>query len=80
VISKPGQLGELPDLKKPTALRGVVGVWNRESGDRIKGCDGTCIRVVLLPRRSGRLEHNQSRSLLIFSAVFIPHEYLAENP
>jgi cobalamin biosynthesis protein CbiM len=70
VIKKPGQLGGLPDLKKPTALRGAVGVWNRESGDRIKGCDGTCIRVVLLPRRSGQLEHNQSRSLLICSTRF----------
>jgi len=40
VISSAGQPEEQPDLKKPTALRGAVGVWDRESGDRIKGCDG----------------------------------------
>jgi len=68
VISEPRQLGARPDLKKPTALRGAVGVWDCESSDRIKGCDGTCIHVVALPRRSRQLEHNQSRSLLIFPA------------
>jgi hypothetical protein len=31
VISSAGQPEEQPDLKKPTALRGVVGVWDRES-------------------------------------------------
>jgi len=41
VISEPRQLGARPDLKKPTALRGAVGVWDCESSDRIKGCDGT---------------------------------------
>jgi len=40
VISSAGQPDGQPDLKKPTALRGAVGVWDRESGDRIKGCDG----------------------------------------
>jgi hypothetical protein len=29
-----GQPEERPDRKKRTALRGVVGVWNRESSDR----------------------------------------------
>ena len=24
----------------------AVGVWDRKSGDRIKGCDGTCIHAV----------------------------------
>jgi hypothetical protein len=28
-----GQPAGLPDLKKPTTLRGVVGVWNCESTD-----------------------------------------------
>jgi len=27
-------------------LRGAVGVWNCESGDRIKGCDGTCLHAI----------------------------------
>src|SRR5215813_9096624 len=35
-----------PDPKKPTILRGRVGVRNCESSDRIKGCDGTCIHAV----------------------------------
>jgi len=43
VISLTRQLVKQPDPKKPTALRGAVGVWNRESGDRIKGCDGARI-------------------------------------
>jgi hypothetical protein len=42
VISSAGQPEEQPDLKKPTVLRGTVGVWDRESGDRIEGCDGAC--------------------------------------
>jgi len=37
VISRLGRPGRRPDPKKPTALRGVVGVWNCESSDRIKG-------------------------------------------
>jgi transcriptional regulator with XRE-family HTH domain len=40
VICSLGRPGERPDPKKPTALRGVVGVWNCESSDRIKGRDG----------------------------------------
>ena len=31
MISSAGQPEEQPDLKKPTALRGAVGVWDRES-------------------------------------------------
>ena len=46
MISSTGQPEEQPDLKKLTALRGVVGVWDCESGDRIKGCDGTCLHAV----------------------------------
>ena len=46
MISSAGQPEEQPDLKKPTAPREAVGVWDRESGDRIKGCDGTCLHAV----------------------------------
>ena len=46
MICSTGRPDEQPDLKKPTALRGAVGVWNRESSDRIKGCDGACIHAV----------------------------------
>ena len=37
VISSAGRPAGQPNLKKPTALRGVVGVWDCESSDRIKG-------------------------------------------
>jgi hypothetical protein len=33
VIGPAGQLAGQPNPKKPTALRGVVGVWNCESSD-----------------------------------------------
>ena len=66
MISSAGQPEEQPDLKKPTALRGVVGVWDRESGDRIKGCDGACIHAGGFLARSWRLEHNQCHSLYFF--------------
>ena len=46
MISSAGQPEEQPDLKKPTALRGAVGVWDRESGDCIKGCDGACLHAI----------------------------------
>jgi hypothetical protein len=36
VISQAGQPEGQPNLKKPTALRGAVGVWDCESSDRIK--------------------------------------------
>ena len=36
VISLAGQPAGPPNLKKPTALRGVVGVWNCESSDYIR--------------------------------------------
>ena len=48
MICSQGQPEEQPDPKKPTALREAVGVWNCESGDRIKGCDGTCIPLLAL--------------------------------
>jgi len=53
VIGSPGRPEEQPDLKKPTALRGAVGVWNRESGDRIKGCDGACVHAESSLARAG---------------------------
>jgi len=37
VISRAGRPARRPDLKKPTALRGVVGVWNCESSGRGAG-------------------------------------------
>jgi hypothetical protein len=37
VISQAGQPAGQPNLKKPTALRGAVGVWDCENSDRIKG-------------------------------------------
>jgi len=37
VISLAGQPERQPNLKKPTALRGAVGVWDCENSDRIKG-------------------------------------------
>jgi len=39
------QLIEPPNPKKLTALRGAAGVWNRKSGDHIKGCDGARIHA-----------------------------------
>jgi len=45
VISLTGQPARQPNPKKPAALRGAAGVWNRESGDRIKGCDGARIHA-----------------------------------
>ena len=46
VISWLGRPGERPDPKKPTAQRGAGGVWNCESGDRIKGRDGAYSTLV----------------------------------
>ena len=66
MISSEGQPDEQPDLKKPTALRGVVGVWDRESGDRIKGCDGAWLHATSSLARSWLLEHNQCHSLYLF--------------
>jgi hypothetical protein len=34
VISLAGQPERQPNLKKPTALRGAVGVWDCENSDR----------------------------------------------
>jgi len=60
VISTAGRPDGQPDLKKPTALRGVVGVWDRESGDRIKGCAVgkdliECVRIYM--ERAAQVEH-----------------------
>jgi hypothetical protein len=41
-----GQPVAHPNPKKPTSLRGAAGVWNRESGDRTRDCDGARIHVV----------------------------------
>jgi hypothetical protein len=52
VIGSVGQPVEQPDLKKPTTLRGVVGVWNCESSDYIRGRDGACFHAVGFLARS----------------------------
>ena len=39
------KLVEPPTLKKRTGSARAVGVWNRQSGDRIKGCEGACIHA-----------------------------------
>jgi hypothetical protein len=46
VIRSASDLNGIQTRKNRLTLRGAVGVWNCESGDRIKGCDGTCIRAV----------------------------------
>jgi hypothetical protein len=46
VIGPAGQLAGPPNPKKPTTLRGVVGVWNCESSDYIRGRDGACFHAV----------------------------------
>jgi len=72
VINPAGRPAGLPNPKKPTVLREAAGVWNRESGDRIRGCNGACIHVVELPRRSRRLEHNQGCSPSSFPPQIFP--------
>src|ERR1700687_900491 len=75
VIRPVGQPAGPPNLKKPTTLRGVVGVWNCESSDYIRGRDGACLHAVGFLARSERLEHNQGhglfRSFLRFSSLKI---------
>jgi len=65
VISAAGQPAGPPNLKKPTTLRGVVGVWNCESSDYIRGRDGACFHAVGFLARSERLEHNQCHGLFL---------------
>ena len=65
VIRRKGQPGRRPNPKKPTALRGAVGVRDCESSDHIKGRDGACVHAVTLPRRSWQLEHNQCHGLFL---------------
>jgi hypothetical protein len=65
VIGSAGQPAGQPDPKKPTTLRGVVGVWNCESSDYIGGRDGACFHAVGFLARSERLEHNQCHGLFL---------------
>src|SRR6266481_431156 len=65
VIGPMGQPTGPPNLKKPTTLRGVVGVWNCESSDYIRGRDGACFHAVGFLVRSERLEHNQCHGLFL---------------
>jgi hypothetical protein len=46
VIRSAGRPEEQPNPKNRLILRGAVGVWNCESSDYIKGCDGACIQAV----------------------------------
>jgi len=46
VISQAGQPAGQPDLKKPTALPGAVGVWDCENSDRAEEKKLTRIRSV----------------------------------
>jgi hypothetical protein len=78
VISSPGQLGGHPDPKKPTALREAAGVWDRESGDCIKGCDGARPHTVQLPHGSWELGHNQCRGPFPLKEVL--HDTAAFTP
>ena|SRR5437868_11083802 len=71
VISLVWQRTGPPNLKKPTTLRGVVGVWNRESGDYIRGRVGACFHAVRFLARSERLEHNQYHGLFRFPNFFL---------
>jgi hypothetical protein len=41
-----GDLKSNQTRKNRLILRGTVGVWNCESSDYIKGCDGACILAV----------------------------------
>src|SRR5882724_9396254 len=65
VIRLVGQPTGQPNLKKPTTLRGVVGVWNCESSGYIRGRDGACLHAVGFLARSERLEHNQCHGLFL---------------
>ena len=46
MICSAGNLKSNQTRKNRLLLRGTVWVWNCESGDYIKGCDGTCIHAV----------------------------------
>jgi hypothetical protein len=46
VICSTGNRKSNQTRKNRLILRGAVGVWNCESSDRIKGCDGACIHAV----------------------------------
>ena len=46
MIRSAGNLKSIRTRKNRLLLRGAVGVWNRESGDYIKGCDGAGIHAV----------------------------------
>ena len=63
VISLIGETGWTTRPEKTDGSARSVGVWNCESSDRIRGCDGACIHVTGFLAKSRWLEHNQNRSL-----------------
>ena len=66
------QLVEPPNPKKPTALRGAAGVWNRQSGNRIRGCDGTRIRAADSLARVGSQSVTKAAALFPFLPASAP--------
>ena len=46
MLFRSGDLRSDQTRKNRLTLRGAVGVWNCESSDYIKGCDGTCIHAI----------------------------------
>jgi hypothetical protein len=71
VICLAGRPERQPDLKKPADSARRSRGLGRESGDRIKGCDGTWIHALGSLAKSRWLEHNQCRSLSYLRAAHI---------
>jgi len=61
----------------------VVGVWDCESSDYIRGRDGACFHAVGFLVRSERLEHNQCHGLFLsflkFSSLHWPSSSVMMN-
>jgi hypothetical protein len=58
--------------KNRLILRGTVGVWNCESSDYIKGCDGACIHAVGFLAGAGGWNITNVAAFTIFQHV-LPH-------
>jgi hypothetical protein len=68
VTGKLRQLGEPPDPKKPTVLRGSAGVWNCESSGHIEGRDGACLHALEIAENEG-MATSTGRSDFSFRSV-----------